>query len=292
MRLRLAGAMKRYPLAFSVYALTLALMVGAIPVGLSVAPAIAAPPPVNPSPRVNFEKHFRDLGVRGSVLIYDQKGDRTFDSSPQRNQTPFPPASTFKILNSLIALETGVIGDEISVLTWDGVTRELPQWNRDLNMREAFKTSAVWFYQVLARRVGYETMQSWLTKVDYGNHEVGGKDNIDQFWLNGNLQITPQEQVNFLRRLYRGDLPFRDRTMAIVKDIMIAEQTPHYVLRGKTGWYGFGRKDIPHIGWYVGYLEQNKNVYFFAVNLDLKDPQDAPDRIELIRRCFQDLGLL
>jgi beta-lactamase class D len=108
---------------------------------------------------INFAPHFRELGVEGSILIYDSTRDRTFKHNPSRNTTAFLPASTFKILNSLIALETRVIPDEIAVLTWDGIQRKLPAWNRDLNMREAIKLSAYWFYQVLARRVGHDQMQ-------------------------------------------------------------------------------------------------------------------------------------
>lgn len=240
----------------------------------------------------DFSRHFQELNVEGSIIIYDLKNDRIFQHNPQRNITSFPTASTFKILNSLIALETEVIEDEIAVLTWDGITRDLPIWNRDLNLREAFKVSAVWFYQVLARRVGYDQMQEWLSKVSYGNQNIGKKEDIDQFWLNGNLQITPQAQIDFLQRLYENNLPFSDRTMAIVKDIMISEKTPDYTIRAKTGWFGFGNQEIPNIGWYVGYVERGENVYFFATNIDIRNENDPAYRIELTRRCFKDMGVL
>lgn len=108
----------------------------------------------------------------------------------------------------MISLETGVISDEIAILTWDGVERKLPAWNRDLNMREAIKLSAYWFYQVLARRVGHDRMQKWVTQVGYGNRNIGSKEDVDKFWLRGELRITPQEQIQFLQRLYKNDLPF------------------------------------------------------------------------------------
>jgi beta-lactamase class D len=242
--------------------------------------------------KANFEQHFRDLKVEGSTIIYDLKNDRTFQYNPERNLTAFPPASTFKILNSLISLETGVIADEIAVLTWDGITRDLPEWNRDLNMREAIKLSAVWFYQVLARRVGHNRMQEWVSKAGYGNQKVGDKEDIDKFWLDGTLRITPQEQIQFLQRLYNNNLPFSRRTISIVKDIMINEKTPEYTIRGKTGWFGFGNNLTPNIGWYIGYLEKGENVYFFATNINIRQKQDAAARIELTRRCLKDLQVL
>lgn len=241
---------------------------------------------------IDFGRHFQKLGVEGSIVIYDLKNDRLLQHNPQRNQTAFLPASTFKILNSLISLETGVISDELAILTWDGIKREIPEWNRDLNMREAMKLSAYAFYQVLARRVGYERMQEWVTKAEYGNQKIGSEKDIDRFWLDGELRITPQEQIQFLRRFYNNELPFSERSLSIVKDIIIREQTPDYTLRAKTGWAGFGGSLTPQIGWYVGYLERDRNVYFFATNIDIVEEKDAAARIELTRRCFQDLGLL
>jgi beta-lactamase class D len=243
--------------------------------------------------KVDFQRHFKELGVEGSILISNSNGDQVYQNNPQRNQTPFLPASTFKILNSLIALETKVINDENSTLTWDGIQRQIPEWNRDLNMREAFRRSAVWFYQVLARRVGHDRMQQWVTKVGYGNQKIGGKEDIDKFWLSGQLRITPQAQIQFLRRLHKNDLPFSERSLSIVKDIAILEKTPKYTLRGKTGWVGLEDKSAPQIGWFVGYVEQGKEAYFFATNIDIRNnKKDPAARIELTRRCLKDLALL
>ncbi|HBE18323.1 MAG TPA: class D beta-lactamase [Cyanobacteria bacterium UBA11149] len=253
---------------------------------------IETSPPINIAQNINLGRHFQDLGVEGSIMIYDSKNNHIFEHNPQRNRTAFPVASTFKILNSLIALETQVIADEIAILTWDGITREFPGWNRDLNMREAFKLSAVWFYQVLARRVGYERMEKWINQVGYGNQQIGDKNDIDRFWLNGKLQITPQEQIEFIRRLYQNKLPFSERSIAIVKDIMIVEKTPEYTIRAKTGWFGFGDDSKEQIGWYVGYIEKGNNIYFFATNIDMRNEKDPAARIELTRRCFQDLAVL
>lgn len=247
---------------------------------------------LNRDREIDFGQHFQDLDVEGSILIHDLNNDRIYQHNPNRNATAFLPASTFKIPNSLIALETGAIPNEIAVLTWDGIRRSLPGWNRDLNMREAFKLSAVWFYQVLARRVGYERMQQWVARIGYGNQNIGSEDEIDRFWLEGELRITPQEQIQFLRRLYQNDLPFSETSLSTVKDIMIVEQTPDYTMRAKTGWSGFGEPEKPQIGWYVGYLEQDENVYFFATNIDIRNDNDPRNRIEVTRRCLKSLGLL
>ncbi len=247
---------------------------------------------LNSAEDTDFGRHFEDLDVEGSILIYDSANDRTYQHNPTRNQTAFLPASTFKILNSLISLENGVIADEIAILTWDGVTRKVPAWNRDLNMREAFKLSAYPFYQVLARRVGHERMQQGVTQAEYGNQTIGDEEDIDTFWLDGKLRTTPAEQIQFLRRFYQNDLPFSERTFSIVKDIMVVEQTPTYTIRAKSGWVGFDQPELSQVGWYVGYLEKGENVYFFATNIDIRNENDPRHRVELTRRCFEDLGLL
>jgi beta-lactamase class D len=251
---------------------------------------IAAPISTNQTPK--FSRHFQALGVEGSIIIFDANNNRTYQHNPQRNATAFLPASTFKILNSLVALESRVIADENAILTWDGITHAVPEWNRDLAMKEAIKVSAVWFYQVLARRAGHTTMQKWVSKVGYGNQKIGGAADIDKFWLQGELRITPQEQIKFLQRLANNILPFSTRSTAIVKNILIQEKTPNFTLRGKTSTVNFGETNKPQIGWYVGYLEQGKNTYFFATNLEMQNKKDTAARTEITRRCLQDLGLL
>lgn len=187
-----------------------------------------------------------------------------------------------------MALETGVIPDDVAILTWDGIQRELPKWNHDTNMRQALKNSTVWFYQVLTRKVGDQQMQRFIDQVGYGNRQIGTAKDIDRFWLEGPLQITPKEQIKFLQQLERGDLPFSKRTIDLVKDIMVLEQNQDYILRAKTGWVSTTNLEI---GWVVGYLEQNNNVYFFTTNINISKPEVSA-RLELARRSLKDLGLL
>ncbi len=233
---------------------------------------------------VNFVKIFQEFGVNGSIIIYDASKNKVYEHNSPRNSQAFLPASTFKILNTLIALETGVIKDDVSVLTWDGIKRDFDVWNQDTNLRQAFKNSTVWFYQVLARKIGSERMQNFISQIGYGNQRIGKPENIDNFWLEGDLRITPKQQIEFLQKVYAGKLPFSERNLDLLKDIMIVEQTPNYTLRGKTGW-------VDKTGWFVGYLEQNNKVYYFATNIDMPDIKLAPARIKITRRCLEKLGL-
>lgn len=232
--------------------------------------------------RPDFAKYFKDAGVKGAFLLYNLKSDKYLAYNSERLQQGYIPASTYKIFNALVALESGVIRDENETLKWDGVKREVDSWNQDHNMRTAMKYSAVWFYQELARRIGLERMQHYVNLAGYGNKNING--GLDTFWLTGDLRITPQEQIALLVRLHQNNLPFSQRAMDIVKDILILEQGEDYVLRAKTGWSG-------KVGWFVGYVERKDGVFFFANNIEIEKPGDDKARIAITKNILRDLGL-
>ena len=226
-------------------------------------------------------------GIQGTFLLH-KMGTNEYDTNDRaRAETRFLPASTFKIFNSLVALETGVIADEHETFKWDGVVRSVPAWNQDHDLASAIRVSAVWYYQELARRIGRERMQEWIDRAKYGNQNIGGE--IDSFWLKGDIRISPLEQVRFLERLYKEDLPFSHRSMEIVKRILIQDQGAGWTLHGKTGWGGDGDNQV---GWYVGYVERTDGVWFFANNIRIVKDEDAWARIPLTRAILaRELGI-
>ncbi len=237
--------------------------------------------------REDFERRFEEAGVSGVFLAYEPHTGRFLTNDAERARAAFIPASTYKIFNSLVALETGVLDDEHSTLYWDGIDRGGSKWNQDHDLRSAIKYSAVWFYQEVARQIGAERMQYYIDAAGYGNRDISG--GIDLFWLEGGLRISPYEQIYFLRRLYDGDLPFSQRTMDIVKDVLLFEATETYTLRAKTGW---GVRFSPQVGWFVGYVERDPEPIFFALNLDIVENEDSKARIAIARRILGDLGVL
>ena len=240
--------------------------------------------------RDDFKKFFESYKVDGSFVLYDLNNDSYVLCNEAQFKQPFIPASTFKICNSLIGLEAGVIKDENFVIPWDGVVRQVVEWNKDQNMKTAFQNSTVPYYQELARRVGGKRMKYWLNKARYGNADTSG--GIDKFWLTGGLRVTPEQQIAFLVRLFKNDLPFSMRTINIVKRIMIAQDTTGYVLRAKTGW---SEQDNKSIGWYVGYLETTTGTYFFATCIqcaDKENPAFANARKEITLGILKALKLL
>lgn len=231
--------------------------------------------------------------IKGTFVLLDAQTGRVVRHNPERAGTRFLPASTFKIPNSLIALETGIATGPDFALAWDSTVapREAwwpGDWARDHTMRSALPASVVWYYQELARRTGPERMQGYVSRFNYGNREISG--GIDQFWLTGGLRISPEEQVEFLRRFYFGELGVSERSTRIVKELLVLEETPTYRLSGKTGWVGL--EEPPDIGWLVGYLERGEKVYFFATNIDIVTNADGEARLTITKAVLRELGLI
>ena len=231
-----------------------------------------------------WKKIFDEHGVAGTAVIYDMKTRQYGVYDAERAARPFTPASTFKIPHSLIALETGVVQDERQpVFHWDGTQRDVPGWNRDHTLRTAIKYSVVWVYQEIARQVGPEREARFVKAFGYGNGDTSGP--VDQFWLGGPLQISAFEQIAFLKKLVGGQLPISERSVRIVRDILVNDAGPTYVLRAKTG-ADFDAK----IGWWVGWVEKDDDTFLFAVNIDF--PEMSNKRQEVTRAILRDLGVL
>jgi len=212
----------------------------------------------------DLKKYFDSNGVTGCFGMFDNAhGQFTVYNLPRYRDSAYLPASTFKIVNSLIGLQTGVISNENMVIKWDGVVRR-PEWDKDLTMEEAFKVSAVPYYQEVARRIGKDTMQQWLDSLHYGTEKLTSA--IDTFWLDNSLKIKPDEQLGLAKRLYFGQLPFDKRPQSIVKKIMLQENNTNYQLSYKTGM-GYTENGNA-LGWMVGWIEENVHVYFFVLNIE------------------------
>jgi len=198
------------------------------------------------------------------------------------------PASTFKIVNSLIGLQTGKITNENMVIKWDGVQRTRDEWNKDLTMVEAFRVSAVPYYQEVARRIGRDTMQIWLDSLHYGTAKI--KTAVDSFWLDNSLKISPDEELGLVKRLYFHQLPFFKSYQEVVKRAMIFESNSNYTLAYKTGW-GYSENGNS-IGWVVGWVEENKHPYFFVLNIETPDRNIdmASVRMKILKEILDQLG--
>jgi beta-lactamase class D len=262
------------------------------------------------SERPDLERLFSERGLDGCFVV--RRGADTIRVNAERAAMPFRPASTFKIVNALVALESGVAPGTDFLLRWDGVTREFSAWNADLTLEQAFRASAVWWFVELGRLNGRERLGAAMRALDYGNADAAGSD---QFWLDGGLRISADGQVRALDRLARGDAPFSPRSLGLLRQIMLldkgADAQGDWALYAKTGMAlrpgaGADFGDARPVAWVVGWVERGSVPYAFALNISEANRAGKPSpaagvspvmdlmrlRLELTRELLARLGIL
>ncbi|MEP7051673.1 MAG: penicillin-binding transpeptidase domain-containing protein, partial [Pseudomonadota bacterium] len=266
------------------------------PATAASAPGKAAAPPAAlaraaPSALPSAVRLFADEQISGAMAMFDTKSNQLSCSDPDKCGVGYIPASTFKIANTIIGLEAGIVSDAESPLPWDGKEYQNPDWNRDHTLRTAVQVSCVPCFQGIARKVGAAQMQDWVKRLDYGNHDTSGA--VDFFWLGGNLRISPFQQLDFLRRLDAGKLPIQEHTLDVVRDVMTLDVGLDYVLRGKTGLAG-PPEQPSEVGWFVGFVELGERRVFFATVIDghAANVDVKPVRRRVTERVLRELGVL
>lgn len=224
---------------------------------------------------------------KGVVLLAVEKGEglELCTNDPLAARVGTVPASTFKIVNSLIGLETGAITPAYQ-FKWDGKPRRLKVWEQDFDLAGAFKASCLPCFQEIARRVGKSRMQDWLAQFGYGNQDMGG--GLEHFWLKGKLRVSPLEQVYFLRRLANAMLPVAPAHMEAVRGMMQLDVRDGRRLYGKTGW----SDATENIGWFVGWVEGNGPRVYFATRILAVNPPDSfgPARRQITEAALTTFG--
>jgi beta-lactamase class D len=207
-----------------------------------------------------------------------------------------PPCSTFKIPNSLIALDAGV-ATPTTVFKWDRTPQYVSGWEKDADMTAAFKDSILWWYQRVARTVGKPAYEARLKAFHYGSEDPAGP--IDAFWLGpaagGGLGISTREEAQFLHRLYAGKLPVKASSLAFVKSIMVNEARGDVVMSGKTGSCATNSDGSRQVGWWVGRLAgpEDRPDYVFAASIETETGDALPGREvqQRVKSAFVQAGL-
>jgi beta-lactamase class D len=230
---------------------------------------------------------FREAGVRGTFAVYDPTTNSFRGHNLERARERFIPASTFKIPNSLIGLASGAVSSADAVLPYGGQPQPFKMWEQDMSLRDAIKISNVPVYQELARRIGLQRMREGVAQLDFGNHNIG--NTVDNFWLQGPLQISAVEQARFLARLTENSLPVPVEIQKTVRDMVLMEEGDEWAIYGKTGW-AMGTE--PDLGWWVGWVEKEGKTHTFALNIDMPAEEDRNKRIGLGKASLVTLGIL
>lgn len=217
--------------------------------------------PNNAKVNNKLKVYFDSASVDGSfALLNNQLGDITVYNMKLDTQR-ISPATSFKVLNTLIGIQTGKISNENTIIKTDSAD------TKPLTLKEAFHSSSVPWFRALAREIGKDTMQFWIDSIGYGNKNISSP--VDSFWLNNTLKISPDEQLGFMSKLYFDQLPFQKYAQQMVRDVMLREDNTLYKLSYASG-AGFDETGNP-IGWITGWIEENRHVYFFVTFVRSKD---------------------
>ncbi|EFP1597308.1 OXA-576 family class D beta-lactamase, partial [Campylobacter jejuni] len=205
---------------------------------------------------------FKEYNTSGTFVFYDGKTWASNDFS--RAMETFSPASTFKIFNALIALDSGVIKTKKEIFYhYRGEKVFLSSWAQDMNLSSAIKYSNVLAFKEVARRIGIKTMQEYLNKLHYGNAKIS---KIDTFWLDNSLKISAKEQAILLFKLSQNSLPFSKKSQEEVKKIILFKEDKIQKIYAKTGF-----NDGINLAWIVGFIESKNKILSFALNVDIKN---------------------
>ena len=230
---------------------------------------------------------FRTHNASGTIVIRSFKRGTTYTWNQERSAKRFPAASTFKIFNTLIALDEGVFDLANEQFIWDGTRYEIEGWNQNLSMSVAFKISCVWCYQKLAERIGAKKYESHIKRAEYG--ALTSPFQTTTFWLDGSLSVSALEQVMFLRKVHSRSLSYRKSSYDGLKEIMKTDSPTGAQLYAKTGWTD---RTKPGIGWYVGYVDTGSDVWLFAMNMDVDDPGQLELRRKIILSALESKGII
>lgn len=229
-----------------------------------------------------------------STLLIARLSDGTqWVSNLERSLERYAPASTSKIPHTLIALETGFAQAQ-TPFKWDGTDRGFSFWNQDQTLSSAYARSAVWVYQTIISSLGHEVMSEWLAKFGYGNMNIGTTENLTNYWLVGPLEISASEQIDFLRRLVKNELPVSSATITQAREIMTSDSQPGWRMYSKTGWRM--NDHGTDIGWFVGWVDigsdGTSDTYIFAFNLDMDKDSDRAKRKNTVYAALTEIGAI
>jgi beta-lactamase class D len=198
-------------------------------------------------------------GLEGCFLLADLDTGQTERVGGALCEEPLPPCSTFKVLNALIGLDTGVLAGPETAYAWDGQPKGRREWEQDHTLRTAFRDSVVWYFERVAREVGQARMQAYLDLVGYGDRRTGP----GLFWIDGTLRVTAREQLDLMTGLYQGGLPFSPAAQRVVRGLMDQADGHGGLFGGKTGTGLLA--DRPGLGWFVGHAARGGREVVFVL---------------------------
>jgi beta-lactamase class D len=235
---------------------------------------------------------FAQYGHPGAWLIKPDQAAATVLYGEALTERRLPPASTFKVLLALIALETSALKSVTEIVPWDGKNYpNQPLWQADMALKAAMQSSNESYFKVLAGRIGHTQLASWVARVGYGNALIGA--DVRKVWVDGVLTVTAGEQLAFIDRLQRGDLPFKSAHLDAVKSVLLDSEVNGYRIYGKTGTH-FNDAKLPGTGWWIGWIDApgTASGTSFVLQVELQTIDGRDKRIALGKELLRATGTL
>lgn len=216
-------------------------------------------------------------GINGCAVIYDLENNKYSIYNTSLSNQQASPYSTFKIVSSLAGLQNGIIENQASTMNYNGEQYPISEWNDNLTLDKAFQASCIWYFRQVIDEVGRDEIKNELTQLEYGNCDISEWDSsslnpmpeLNGFWLDSSLKISPLEQVQVLKKIFEGESIYSDDHVAILKEIMLVSEDTQKIY-GKTGSSSNGE------AWFVGFTEENEQRVYFAVYLN---DNTQPDQV-------------
>lgn len=219
-------------------------------------------------------------GYKGSFVLYDASKKQYQIYNREMSEQRISPNSTYKIYSGLFALETNVISTNNNEQIWDRKINPYKEWNKNHNLSTALGSSVNWYFQNIDQEVGKKQLQYYFEKVKYGNEDLSG--NMERYWMESSLKISPIEQVQLLYALEENKFGFKEQNIRAVKKAILIDEQKNGQFYGKTGTGTINGKNVN--GWFVGFVKKGDKSYYFAINIQNKDGQASGSKAVVIAK--------
>ncbi|WP_310604581.1 penicillin-binding transpeptidase domain-containing protein [Anaerosporobacter sp.] len=224
----------------------------------------------------DFEPYFNS--IKGCTVILDVETNTYYTYNMSMVEKQESPCSTFKIISTLLGLKYGIIDNKNSTMGYDGYEYSISEWNTDVTLENAFRTSCIWYFKNVINQVGQESVKRELEDLQYGNcdvsewngSDVNPSDSLNGFWLESSLKISPINQVQVIADIFEGNAGYKEVDVSLLKEIMLIKEMENEGVKvyGKTGTRTVGT------AWLVGFAEKNNKKFYYAIYVD-----DSPEKI-------------
>lgn len=244
---------------------------------------------------LNAEEH--------SFVLLNGNSGKTINSSGLIEEQ-ISPCSTFKIALSLIGYDMDILINE-DAPEWPFLDYDvyLESWRGAQTPKTWMANSVIWFSRVLTAKIGLLKLKDYLMLFNYGNQDVTGdpeqNNALTHAWLNSSLKISPLEQVHFLKKIVKNELPVSQHALHMTKNLLLTEVLEQdWKLFGKTG-SGFATNADGSINrkktlaWYVGWVEKDEQMFSFSLILIQDGPVPSKaERIGCVKNKLKEANIL